>query len=283
MLPFVVITLCYFYIRNVLQLQPAEYGDDRYNIHLGLNIIENFVMAGFQALSPFSSVNLYLAIQNTEWLSLILPVITVIVCSFICIYPIFTKEKRVETILLMIVIPILLFPPIITNHVSELYVYNQLPIFAILFANGISGIAKKYPKILYICIIPYVAGFVLVSCISVNSKTEMMKKNGIQADILSRKIEPHLRNTTFDTLYLVNEEVSNKTEYSIFKRTGFRVFSDGEVLFNRITGDSNFVTKVIYREDFKKIDSKNALFLRLTENNEVVKIQKSNSVGIGNM
>jgi hypothetical protein len=274
LLPFFIITLLYFVIRKYINLDAATFGNDRYNMSLGLNISINFIQAFILSLIPFSSVDLYQSIQNKSFVFLLICGFFICIYTVIILVPLFNKENRLRLVKSSIFLPVSLFPVIILNHISELYVYNMLPIMAYLLALSIESIFSRKYRVLSAMLILFLITGLLINSIAVRSKVNAMKINGDITQQMLQEIKPYLReNPSIDTLVLVNKPYNQKNEYSIFKRSGFRLFEDGEVIFKKISDRRDLKVKIIKMNELICDRSGNNLYLTLNENDHIRKCQ----------
>lgn len=270
LIPFIIITSLYFILRKYINLDPATFGDGRYNVNLGLNIIINFVQAIFLALLPFSSVDFYFSLQSGNISFLLISILFVSILTIVILLPILSKAKRNLTILTLLLLPVSLFPVIILNHISELYVYNTIPLIVILLANSIEYLKVKYNKVFTSVLPIFLFSVFLINVHSVKSKSILVKTNGINAEQMLNKIKPYLPEIpTNGTLFLVNTPYSQKTEYSIFKFTEFRLFECGEHIFNRISGRNDFKVKIVQKNQFNCDSLSGGLYLLVDNNNQI--------------
>jgi len=262
--PFLLAAVAFMILRKHLNLQAAVIGADRYNIRLGFNIVKNFIMTLLQALQPHSSVDIYFDIVNNRWIIVAVVMLFSCILATLSIWGIFLSKHRMFSVLLVIMLPVPMFPTFLLNHISELYVYSTMPLVSILIGIGLGELFEKHNKILWkaahLCLI---SGFLIWNCISVFSKCDLMNQNGLQANKLLDDIEPYYSEIPVNgNLILVNQNTSNKTEYSIYRRTGFRLFEDGICELNRRAHRDDFSTSIIMEKDLNTTDVSNSLVLR---------------------
>jgi hypothetical protein len=255
-------------LRKQLNLQEAATGTDRYNIGLGFNIVKNFIMTLLQALQPHSSVDIYFDIVNNRWISVAVTMLLSCVLATLSIWGIFFSRHRMFSALLVIMLPVSMFPTILLNHISELYVYSTMPLISILIGIGLGELFEEYNKHLWrtvhLCLI---SGFLIWNCVSVFRKCELMNQNGLQAEKLLDEIKPYYSEIPVNgNLILVNPNTSNKTEYSIFRQTGFRLFENGAHELNRRANRDDFNTIIVREKEFNTVDTSNSLILKYSQN-----------------
>jgi hypothetical protein len=266
--PFLLAAVAFMILRKQLNLQEAATGTDRYNIGLGFNIVKNFIMTLLQALQPHSSVDIYFDIVNNRWISVAVTMLLSCVLATLSIWGIFFSRHRMFSALLVIMLPVSMFPTILLNHISELYVYSTMPLISILIGIGLGELFEEYNKHLWrtvhLCLI---SGFLIWNCVSVFRKCELMNQNGLQAEKLLDEIKPYYSEIPVNgNLILVNPNTSNKTEYSIFRRTGFRLFENGAHELNRRANRDDFNTIIVREKEFNTVDTSNSLILKYSQN-----------------
>ncbi len=192
LIPFIVITALYFSLRKYLNLDPATFGEGRYNMNIGLNVIINFIESFLFALLPFSSVDFYFSLQNKNYSFLLISILFVSILTLMICLPIFSKTKRKLTIFTLSLLPISLFPVIILNHISELYVYNMLPLFALLIANSIEYLTTQHKKLFTSLLTAFLLLVFIIDIHSIKNKSILMKTNGANAERMLNEIKPYL-------------------------------------------------------------------------------------------
>jgi hypothetical protein len=272
-IPYIAVTGIYLWLRELIGLTGASAGDDRYNISIGFNVIKNFLMLLFQSLQPQSSVNLYFDIVNGQWNSIILVIITSgVVCSF-AVWGNVKKGESENPAKLLLLFPASIFPVILLNHVSELYAYNMTPLCAMVIGSGFGKILVQSGKrILKSTCVLVLLCFILWNSVSIYTKCSLMKENGQQSKALLEKIQPYYRQIPYGgTLILLNPETTDKTEYSIFKVTGFKLFDYGTMVFNRMARRNDFTTVITSEKCISNIDVSKSVVLRYCGGEVVLK------------
>ncbi len=264
LIPYLIICIVFMLIRKHLNLMPAEIGPGKFNIGLGPNILKNFFMSLVQAIQPHSSVDLYLDIANNRWLNVAVVLFTSAFLVIITIRGIFISRLRNFSLVIIALLPLSMFPVILLNEINELYVYNMMPLVAILLGIGFeetyNHLNHRFLKKGLLC---FFSGFLIWNSVSVHSKCRLMKENGIKSEQIHRQIDPYYSQIPErGALILVNPNTSKKTEYSIFKRTGFRVVQFGGEEFVRRSGRNDFRLQIIMENQLDSIDTSNSLVLR---------------------
>ncbi len=264
LVPFMIESVSFLILRKYLNLTPAEIGSGRLNIGFGINVIINFVMLITQTVQPHSSVSVFFDIMNKHWISIATVMSFSGILFILTVRGIINSKHRIFSILLIILVPLSMFPIVFLNHVSELYAYNTTPLIAILYGIGLSELFSQLrSRFLKMILLSIVFVFMIWNTVSIFTKCEMMKQNGLEAEKLIGEIQPYFPEIPYDgNLILVNPNTTNKTEYSIFKRTGFRLFENGENGFERRTGRNDFKTSIIMEKDLNTINWGNSLVLR---------------------
>lgn len=266
--PFLLIAVAFMILRMQLNLKAAAIGSDRYNIGLGFNIVKNLIMSLFQALQPHSSVNLYFDIVNSHWINVAAVTLFSGILAALSIWGIFLSKHRMLSVLLVLMLPVSMFPTILLNHISECYVYSTMPLISILIGIGLGELSERYNNLLCkTAILCLISGFLIWNSISVFSKSTLLYQNGLEAEKLLDKIKPYYSEIPVNgKLILINPNTSNKTEYSIYKIAGFRFVIDGTIELNRRANRYDFSSMVIKETDLSTIDTSNSLILQFCQN-----------------
>jgi hypothetical protein len=252
-LPLIAVTLGYLFIRNLIGAANAQTGTERYNFHIGINVLKNYAMSIYAMFNPISSIDTFIALQNHSLLVILFSIgLSLLVMGIITI-GCFQKTKRRYMVLFAILCFFSLFPMVLLNHISELYLYNAMPIFAVFIGCGFDGVLEQYRRRRIFCILCLLLIAVIVSAnlMAVFQKTHLMIHNGRQAENLLKQIIPNTQNMApQDKLYLVNRPYQTP-EYSIFIMHGFRVLDFGLNRINQLAGreiQTLIVTDMLIKE-----------------------------------
>lgn len=277
--PFILSLFVFMFLRKHFNLVPAEFGSERYNIGTGLNVFKNFLKAIFQSVQPHSSVDLYLNMKNNQLTTPIIASLFSIMIILITITGILKNKRYTISNAIILFLPISMFPTILLNHISELYVYNMVPLIAILIGIGIGTLYENLTnKLLKALILCFISIFSIWNAISVFSKSKLINQNGIEAEQILNKIQPYYSCIPHNgKLILINPEISDKTEYSIYKRTGFRLIEDGEVEIKRRSKRNDFDIIIKDHKILDSIDTQNSLILKYI-NKQIYEIKSPNYV-----
>ncbi|HEX3019238.1 MAG TPA: hypothetical protein VHP36_03005, partial [Chitinispirillaceae bacterium] len=262
--PFLIVSVAFMVLRKHLNLMPAEIGPGKFNIGLGFNILKNFTISVIQSILPHSSVSVYLDITNKRWINVAMVFLLSAILAAIAIRGIINSKHKKLSFVIILMLPLFLFPVILLNEINELYIYNMTPLFAVLLSIGLSQLiecsGKQFRKsglMVLFC------AFLFWNSVSVFNKCKLMNKNGIESESIHRQIEPYYSQIPYDgNLILVNPNTSSKTEYSIFKRTGFRQIQFGAIELVRRSRRSDFHVRFVIEQELDTINISNSLVLR---------------------
>lgn len=156
----------------------------------------------------------------------------------------------------------------------------MVPLIAILIGIGIGTLYENLTnKLLKALILCFISIFLIWNAISVFSKSTLINQNGIEAEQILNKIQPYYSCIPHKgKLILINPEISDKTEYSIYKRTGFRLIEDGEVEIKR-RSKRNDIDIIIIKDQkiLDSIDTQNSLILKYIDK-QIYEIKSPNYV-----
>lgn len=142
-LPFLLFLLIYLAARSALGIRQSAFGSDRYDFHLGLNIIKNTGQFIFQAFLPISSVTVFRDIVQHYFPVVFSAGLATIALILITSRQVLFLEKGRILSLVVVFAFLGLFPVILLNKASELYLYNSMPFIAILSGSAFGYFLEK--------------------------------------------------------------------------------------------------------------------------------------------
>jgi len=263
-MPFVLITLTYLILRFAISNIQPSFGDDIYQFRIGTNIIKNVALFLFALINPVSSAATFSALKTHNYLVLISVVIlsgfTILILCYYC-------KSILKSVFLWVMIGALLFslfPMLMLNKVSELYVYSAIPVFAVIgglaFSYSWNHFNGRFSRIVYSLFLVLFFG---ANIFSVNSKIELMKNNGERASIILPQVLHFAPNVPKNgTLFLLNEN-NNSPEYSSFTMNGFNVLNTGLKIINQLSKRDDLKVEIITTDKIKNIDTTKSIILVL--------------------
>lgn len=267
--PFMLITMLYMFLRQSIGVSNGSIGSGGYDLHLGINNIVNFVIIIIQTAMPFSSADIFIHLKTKMLWQLIIPSIFTISVLIIPFYG-FYKNKELKMLLILISMVVSVMGIAISmNHISELYVYQALPVFSFFFGYGISLILsnannRKIKLLVYFWI--FIIGIINVG--ACHSKADLMNRQGLKAQKMYCSLKEVLKNSEKnDNVILVNK--SNETEYSIFYRSEFNTLQDGLYAIAFLNNRSDVKIKIISEKDLNNND-KNVNCYMLNNDYEII-------------
>lgn len=259
---YLLIAILFIVLRKYLNLLPAELGDDRYQIGLGLNIIVNLLMSIMQSTISHSSSELYFEIVNRRIFHIIVVLLFTSTLIAITVWGVFKSRKTKYVSALVILLPASLFPVIFLNHISELYVYNMMPLITIIMGIGIGGLLQDLKGVIRIAVLNIILIYTLWNAISVHTKSVQIYQNGVKAEEILNKLQQYYTLIPSNgKLILINPNTSRNTEYSIYRRTGFRLLENGLQEIHWRAERNDFVILLIMKKDLSQIDTCNSLIV----------------------
>jgi len=264
-IPYVVIAVLYFIVRSLIANMPPSFGSGRYQFHLGLNIIKNIFSLIFASLVPVSSVTVFVAIANSEFLKIGVIAGATILLTALVAWGIFRTEKRFPTYLLACSSLLAFFPMAALNHVSELHVYSALPFIAIIVGVGLGKLLEIKRRIL---ILTLIALLFTSHVYALETKLTLMKKNGERATSLVSQLRSYALGVPPGAkLFFLNPQLKKtdalKTptstlnpyvpvEYSVFLINGFNILESADTI-EQILGRHDIEIKIIESPDWANI------------------------------
>lgn len=269
-LPFILVTIFYLIFRSSLELSTGQFGSERYDLNIGFNLIKNTILLLVQAFIPFSSADIFIHIKNREFQNLILPILLTLSTIIVPLYG-FIKEKRFKELLLLLFFYLSIMSAAIgLNHVSELYTYQVLPIFAIFIGSGYAMIykniqSKKIRQLLNI----WITSIIIINISACHSKSNLLTIQGNQGINLHPQlkiiIDDHQIN---DTLYFVNK--SYTPEYSIYYKREFNNMKSGLIALTVMNNKFGLQMIVIHKDDIDSTIKDFSNYYMLNDNDSIV-------------
>jgi hypothetical protein len=169
-----------------------------------------------------------------------------------------------------------LFPAVLMNHVSELYLYNSIPFFSILVGCGIVEAINLHQKnqIIFGIIAFFLATLLAINIVAIHKKSYLMKVNGDRASSLIGQIMLYVGKVPQDSSLLLMNPSSRVNEYSIFIMNGFNVLQEGLNRIGQLSKTDNLKIDIITGpENIPKPRPNNAIVLALDrETGDVIRI-----------
>jgi hypothetical protein len=252
-LPFVVVFLGYLGIRTLVGANSPSFGTGGYQFHIGSNVILNVLMDFAALVLPVSSVTVYEALvaRSTATLALIGGAAAFFVA--VIAYGLWLKRRDWRPAIVVLMMLGSVFPMVIMNHVSELYVYNTTPFFSILAGIGLGAVLESEPLRRYVaaalsaCILLLLAGQVT----AIRDKALLMQENGERAARLVAAIGDYIRQVPpHGALLLVNPPKA-ELEYAVYLMPGFKVLEFEESYMKKIYGREDIDLSIVDEADLK--------------------------------
>jgi hypothetical protein len=254
-LPYVVMMAAYLLVRWAVGSSQPAIGEERYEFHIGFNIIRNYAQCIVAGLIPVSSVSAFILMAQKNMAGLALIGAATLVFVALIVYGLIHSPRRRLILLLMAFAMLSLVPVVFLNHVGELYMYNALPFLSVLVGIGFGEVLARNRRRAAVAVVSSAAiMMIFVShALATQSKATMMKANGDRAAALLPQVTPYVRELPPNgIIYLLNPP-SDEVEYSIYVMKGFHVFSEGEQVLLQVAGRKDAAAAVI--DDRRALDS----------------------------
>ena len=193
-----------------------------------------------------SSVTVMSMLKTKEFLPLILIVFSTLAIAVFVLLHLWKAKERKTVVFIFTIGIICLFPAALLTKVSELYIYNAMPFFALLvgiaFGNALMRFNEKvfYKKVILIL---FIAALCLSNSYAVYQKVNAMQRNGERANIILKNIIPFVHQIPKGgKLFLLNSP-STLPEYSVFQMNGFNVLGLNRIY--HLSGRTDFEMKII--------------------------------------
>jgi len=217
-------------------------------LHIGANVPRNLALSFFGLSIPASTVSIFQAFKNREIGMVVLCIAATLAVWCAVVYAIISSRQRRTIVVSALFSVVALLPMVAMTHISELYLYNSLPCFAVLVGCGLGAIVEnardngaKMSLTILIVMLFFTSHFV-----AVRRKTVMMRQNGERAGELLRQIVAKSGEVpSKGELVLVNPR-NDRVEYSVFVCNGFNVLEFGlSSRMKQLTGRDDISARIV--------------------------------------
>jgi len=158
-----------------------------------------------------------------------------------------------------------LFPVVLMNQVSELYLYNAMPFLSVIVGAGLGRLIQVSGTRTTKYLVLTGVGLLFISHVAaIHSKTILMSHNGETATILLNAIQPHLKSIPRNGELVLLNSTSHEVEYSVFRMNGFNVLDNGLGRLKQMARRTDFDVKIITESALQKDQlSRDAVVLAL--------------------
>jgi hypothetical protein len=202
-----------------LWLPPAGYPT---TVTIGMNIPRNLVQLFTAAVTPVSTVQIYVAAVEHAWLLLAGLALGPLLVAAMLVYGLLgpTKEYSIRNIVVFALASCCVcFPAFMVYHVSELYTYAALPL-----VTGAIALAVRKTKgkpFVGQAITLVVIIIMVVQVQAVWSKAELMKQNGEASERLVGQLVKVVRKLPPNTTLYLQDIQGTQPAYSVYLERGF--------------------------------------------------------------
>ena len=115
---------------------------DPYGFHIGVNVLKNQAFLFGGALVPASTSDLFAAVARRSGTVLgVVGGLTALWCGLLAV-GLWRARRPVATVGLLLAASLTTFPVTLMNHVSELYIYNLMPLLAVLIGLALAPLLE---------------------------------------------------------------------------------------------------------------------------------------------
>lgn len=246
--PFLVLTIVYLLVRSMVAEAQPGFGAEKYDFRVGANVIKNMGMFLFAGTIPASSVDAFVALKSGALVRfLAMAGLTALFLVLVAV-GLYASRKAYRIILLCAAFALVgMFPMVLMNHVSELYVYNVMPFISLLVGVGLGKcleMSKRRPAV-RVFLTAAVCAIFVANAGAVRGKASMMQACGERASALLEQIEPHAVKVPAGGKLLLVNPPDEKIEYSVFLANGFNVLENGLHRIYAMTGRKDYEIKIV--------------------------------------
>jgi hypothetical protein len=231
--PYGGVTLLYWLAR--LHAGGATTQSGSYRIHIGLNVLRNLAEFGLAAFGPVSTVNGAVAMAVHSIPDLLFAALGWVLVVVVMAIGVWISGRRALCAWLLVLAVASLFPAYLLTHVSELYLYNAIPLLALFFGLAFGSIwyldARGKAAVL-VCAGLLTTGEVYAD----RQKAEMMTMNGQSAALIYSGLQPYVRALPRNGEIVLVNPPGRAPEYSVFLLKGFDVVDLGNLRIGPIFG-----------------------------------------------
>ena len=277
LLPFLAILVLYLGLRSMVGVRATSEDESTYAIGIGVGNVQNLALFVGAAILPRSTVDMFIAGAEARYVTILLFVTEALLFALLVILGLWLCDRRKLPLIVCFFALIVVLPMTLFKHVSELYVYNAMPLLAIPVGVGLDRIlnTRGKRKILHFLVVSILLLMLGNQMSAVRSKATMMKENGEKSEVLLHQIVPLTDKVPEGgQLLLVNPD-SMGVEYSVFLMRGFNVLSNGEHQINVLSGRSDFKISILTEAELARIGhTQSSVALRLAENQSTVFLER---------
>ncbi|MCC7491655.1 MAG: hypothetical protein IT204_04885 [Fimbriimonadaceae bacterium] len=217
------VTTTYLAVRaRVSQLVPGL-GSTGYDLACGPNVLRNAVQLWGVVLSPVSTVKLLPAVAAREWPWLLLGGGGALLTAGGAVVG-WRRQPRLGGLLLLLATTQML-PMLLLNHVSELHVYNALPLIALLLGGGwVACLAGRRGRLAGGLLALLWLGQLGASW----QKQRLMTANGRAAAALLAEVVPVMRALPPDGRLVLVQPLAARSRYSVYVLHDFDLLVHGQ-------------------------------------------------------
>lgn len=236
-LPLVLLLAGYLLLRAYASRAEVAFGEERYMFSIGPNIAVNLAQFGLSALLPAPSVAVFEALHGGRFLLLGALLLAVLAAAVAVGVGLWRAGRPLLTALLGGCAVLALFPTVLLNHVSELYLYNALPFIALLVGLGLGALleaarAGAVRAVLLLAVAAFYGGHAYGAW----TKADLMRENGERAAWIISEITPCIEHAPPGArIDLVNSPEARLT-YSVYLLPEFNVLRLAEGSVARLAG-----------------------------------------------
>jgi hypothetical protein len=242
-LPFAVVLGAYFIVRgHVVGAPGPSFHEGRLGMHVGPGNAVNLAQLLMGALLPVSTVDVFTALKQRDFLALGLLGGAGALLGGLVLYGLWRSRRRGFISVLAACCVLVWLPMTLFHHVSELYTYSAMPLFAALVGLGLGGAFERARGrgLATVALTIVSLGLGLAQVQATRAKAGMIAANGERMEQLIAQILPHVGRVPEGGQLVLLIEQPDELDYSIFRMGGFKVFECGAESINRVTGRYDF-------------------------------------------
>ncbi len=228
-LPYAAIVGLYFAVRAAVGIPTTLQVDEYRTVRLGPNVLVNVAQLVFAAVIPTSTVTGYFTLTSGTVYEKVLLILATGAIVGVAGYGLWQCREHRRLLGVVALFALLgMFPTVLINRVSELYVYNSFPFFAVLLGVGFGRtwelIRRRRARVIVFSIGAFVLGLSHIEAIS--QKAALVYHNGIRARGLLEQLVGYAEgappNTEIVLLRTVRQQDPTPKLYRLLEPSAYR-------------------------------------------------------------
>ena len=234
--------------RSQVGARPPRFGDGRYDLQIGTNIVENILAAMAGLTIPVSSVQVYVAALARDLPTLLLAAsaggATIAVVAW-GVWRSVPWQRQAAAVLLVMSAAALM--PVLLMRLSELYLYNAMPFVSAIVGIGAGTLLQHRRRSARLVAALAIVVVLTIHGAATRQKVALMRSQGERAAELLSQISAEARDVPAGGRLVLADSASEEPEYSVFLMPGFEPVRYGTRFVNKMSARSDIAVSLAPR------------------------------------